>query len=100
MQNNSLPANLTPTLYLQICKKTGFSSCHSPPASVIWGKRLNLSRYQFPDLSSEAVGKDDLVRVHLSGSRRGSIARCTGVAKVTSCLPGGQVWVRERGGHT
>lgn len=96
MQNNSLPGNFTPTLHLQICKRPGFSSCQSPPASSIWGKRLNLSRYQFPDLSSETVGKDDLVRVHFSGSRRGSIARCTGEAKVTSCLAGGHRCGLER----
>lgn len=70
-------------------KRPGFLSCQSPPASIIWGKRLNLPRYQFPDLSSEAVKKDDLERVHLSGSRRGSTAGCTGGAKVTSRLPGG-----------
>lgn len=96
VQNNSLPANLTPTLYLQICKKTRILILPVTTCFYILGKRLNLPRYQFPNLSSEAVGKDDLERVHLSVSRRGSTARCTGEAKVTSCLPGGHKCGLER----
>lgn len=64
-----------------------FLSWPVTPCLHHWEKWLNLSRHQFPSLSSEEVGKDDLVRFHPSGSKSGSKPR-----NIAWCIGGEWKW--------